>query len=306
MHACGHDVHMTCWVGAAKVLTSLKKQWAGTLLFIAQPAEERGAGARMMLADGLFDKFPVPDYGVALHVSHDQPVGTLGYTSGFAMANVDSVDVTVKGVGGHGSQPQSAKDPIVLAAQIILTRQTIVSREIHPLDPAVLTVGSIHGGSKHNIIPDDVHLQLTLRSYSSEVREHLIASIKRICRGQAEAAGVPKDRFPVVKVKDEFTPATYHDPELVKRVTGVFADWFGKSALVERKPTMGGEDFVHHRSPTLGVTALEQEHRGAALEVHANATVFELGRAQIGGVGVAEGLRQHGGYGGQGALVLTG
>ena len=243
MHACGHDVHMTCWVGAAKVLTSLKKQWAGTLLFIAQPAEERGAGARMMLADGLFDKFPVPDYGVALHVSHDQPVGTLGYTSGFAMANVDSVDVTVRGVGGHGSQPQSAKDPIVLAAQIILNLQTIVSREIHPLDPAVLTVGSIHGGSKHNIIPDDVHLQLTLRSYSSEVREHLIASIKRICRGQAEAAGVPKDRFPVVKVKDEFTPATYHDPDLVKRVTGVLADWFGKGALVERKPTMGGEDF---------------------------------------------------------------
>jgi len=131
----------------------------------------------------------------------------------------------------------------VLAAQIILNLQTIVSREIHPLDPAVLTVGSIHGGSKHNIIPDDVHLQLTLRSYSSSVREHLIASIKRICRAQAEAAGVPKDRFPMVKVKDEFTPATYHDPELVKRVTGVFADWFGKSALVERKPTMGGEDF---------------------------------------------------------------
>ena len=243
MHACGHDVHMTCWVGAAKVLTSLKEQWSGTLLFIAQPAEERGAGARMMLADGLFEKFPVPDYGVALHVSHDQPVGTLGWTSGFAMANVDSVDVTVRGIGGHGSQPQSAKDPIVLAAQIILNLQTIVSREIHPLEPAVLTVGSIHGGSKHNIIPDDVHLQLTLRSYSSSVREHLIASIKRICQAQAEAAGVPKDRFPVVKVKDEFTPATYHDPELVKRVTGVFADWFGKSALVERKPTMGGEDF---------------------------------------------------------------
>lgn len=243
MHACGHDVHMTCWVGAAKVLTTLREHWSGTLLFIAQPAEERGAGARMMLADGLFEKFPVPDYGVALHVSHDQPVGTLGWTSGFAMANVDSVDVTVKGVGGHGSQPQSAKDPIVLAAQIILNLQTIVSREIHPLDPAVLTVGSIHGGSKHNIIPDDVHLQLTLRSYSSEVRKHLIASIERICRAQAEAAGIPKDRFPVVKVKDEFTPATYHDPELVKRVTGVFADWFGKSALIERKPTMGGEDF---------------------------------------------------------------
>ena len=243
MHACGHDVHMACWVGAAKVLTSLREHWSGTLLFIAQPAEERGAGARMMLADGLFEKFPVPDYGVALHVTHDQPVGTLGWTSGFALANVDSVDVTVKGVGGHGSQPQSAKDPIVLAAQIILNLQTIVSREIHPLEPAVLTVGSIHGGSKHNIIPDDVHLQLTLRSYSSEVRKHLISSIERICRAQAEATGIPKDRFPMVKVKDEFIPATYNDPALVKRVTGVFADWFGKSALIERKPTMGGEDF---------------------------------------------------------------
>ena len=243
MHACGHDVHMTCWVGAARVLTALKDKWSGTLVFIAQPAEERGAGAKAMLVEGLFEKYPVPDYCLALHVSHDQPAGTLGYTSGFAMANVDSVDITVRGTGGHGSQPQSAKDPIVLAAKIILDLQTIVSREIHPLEPAVVTVGSIHGGTKHNIIPDDVHLQLTLRSYSSKVRLHLIDSIKRICLGQAQAAGVPKGRMPVVKVKDEFTPATYNDPALVKRVNGVFAEWFGKDVLIERKPTMGGEDF---------------------------------------------------------------
>ena len=243
MHACAHDVHMACWTGVARVLSKLNNEWKGTLVFIAQPAEERGAGAKAMLADGLFKKFPLPDYCLALHVSADQPAGTLGYTSGFAMANVDSVDITVRGVGGHGSQPQSAKDPIVLAAQIVLALQTIVSREIHPLNPAVVTVGSIHGGTKHNIIPDDVHLQLTLRSYSDEVREKLIASIKRIVKGQALAAGLPEERHPVVKVKDEYTPAAYNDPKLVAKVNGVFEKWFGKDVLIERKPTMGGEDF---------------------------------------------------------------
>lgn len=243
MHACAHDVSMTCWNGVARVLTKLKREWKGTLVFIAQPAEERGAGARAMLADGLFKKFPLPDYCLALHVSADQPAGTLGYTSGFAMANVDSVDITVRGVGGHGSQPQSTKDPIVLAAQIVLALQTIVSREIHPLDPAVVTVGSIHGGTKHNIIPDEVHLQLTVRSYSDEVREKLIAAIKRIAIGQAMAAGLPEEKHPLVKVKDEYTPAAYNDPKLVARVNGVFEKWFGKDVLIERKPTMGGEDF---------------------------------------------------------------
>ncbi len=243
MHACAHDVSMTCWNGVARVLTQLKREWKGTLVFIAQPAEERGAGARAMLADGLFKKFPLPDYCLALHVSADQPAGTLGYTSGFAMANVDSVDITVRGVGGHGSQPQSTKDPIVLAAQIVLALQTIVSREIHPLDPAVVTVGSIHGGTKHNIIPDEVHLQLTIRSYSDEVREKLIAAIKRIAIGQAVAAGLPEEKHPLVKVKDEYTPAAYNDPKLVARVNGVFEKWFGKDVLIERKPTMGGEDF---------------------------------------------------------------
>ena len=243
MHACAHDVSMTCWNGVARVLTQLKREWKGTLVFIAQPAEERGAGARAMLADGLFKKFPLPDYCLALHVSADQPAGTLGYTSGFAMANVDSVDITVRGVGGHGSQPQSTKDPIVLAAQIVLALQTIVSREIHPLDPAVVTVGSIHGGTKHNIIPDEVHLQLTIRSYSDEVREKLIAAIKRISIGQAMAAGLPEEKHPLVKVKDEYTPAAYNDPKLVARVNGVFEKWFGKDVLIERKPTMGGEDF---------------------------------------------------------------
>ena len=243
MHACAHDVSMTCWNGAARVLSQLRRKWKGTLVFIAQPAEERGAGAKAMLADGLFKRFPVPDYCLALHVSSDQPAGTLGYTSGFAMANVDSVDITVRGVGGHGSQPQSTKDPIVLASQIVLALQTIVSREIHPLDPAVVTVGSIHGGTKHNIIPDEVYLQLTIRSYSDEVREKLIAAIKRITIGQALAAGLAKEKHPLVKVKDEYTPAAYNDPKLVARVNGIFEKWFGKDILIERKPTMGGEDF---------------------------------------------------------------
>ena len=250
MHACGHDVHMACWTGTARVLAHFKKDWSGTLVFIGQPAEERGAGAKAMLADGLFKKFPVPDYCLALHVTSDQPVGTLGFTSGFAMANVDSVDITVRGVGGHGSQPQSAKDPIVLAAQIVLALQTIVSREVHPLNPAVVTVGSIHGGTKHNIIPDEVHLQLTLRSYSDEVRTKLIAAIRRIVKGQAVAAGLPEAKHPVVKVKDEFTPAAYNDPKLVARIIGVFKTWLGEGALIERKPTMGGEDFGRYGRTT--------------------------------------------------------
>ena len=250
MHACGHDVHMACWTGTARVLAHFKRDWSGTLVFIGQPAEERGAGAKAMLADGLFKKFPVPDYCLALHVTSDQPAGTLGFTSGFAMANVDSVDITVRGVGGHGSQPQSAKDPIVLSAQIVLALQTIVSREIHPLNPAVVTVGSIHGGTKHNIIPDEVHLQLTLRSYSDAVRAKLIAAIRRIVKGHAVAAGLPEAKHPLVKVKDEFTPAAYNDPKLVARINGVFKTWLGEGALFERKPTMGGEDFGRYGRTT--------------------------------------------------------
>ena len=243
MHACGHDVHMACWTGTARVLAHFKNDWSGTLVFIGQPAEERGAGAKAMLADGLFKNFPVPDYCLALHVTSDQPVGTLGFTSGFAMANVDSVDITVRGVGGHGSQPQSAKDPIVLAAQIVLALQTIVSREIHPLEPAVVTVGSIHGGTKHNIIPNEVKLQLTIRSYTDAVRDQILAAIKRISLGTAQAAGVAKDRLPIVTVKDEFTPSAYNDPALAKRITDTMADWLGKGTLIKRRPTMGGEDF---------------------------------------------------------------
>src|SRR5262245_1724199 len=215
MHACGHDVHMTCWVGTAKVLAALKDKWKGTLLFIAQPAEEIGTGARLMLEAGLYKKFGKPDYCLALHCDASRPHGTVGYTEGLAMANVDSVDVTVKGKGGHGATPHLTVDPIVLAAKIILELQTLVSREIDPIDPAVVTVGSIHGGTKHNIIPAEVKMQITVRSTKDKVRKHLLDGIKRIAEACAKGANAPA---PVVKVDTtEFTPALYNDPALTRK-----------------------------------------------------------------------------------------
>jgi amidohydrolase len=251
MHACGHDVHMTVWVGVARTLVSLKDRWQGTLVMIGQPAEEKGSGARKMLADGLFTRFPKPDYCLALHVKADLPAGWLGTIEGYALGNVDSVDITIRGVGGHGAWPHKTKDPIVLAAQIVLALQTIVSREIAPGEPAVVTVGSIHGGTKHNIIPDEVQLQLTLRSYTDEVRSQTIAAIKRMTRGLAEAAGLPEDRLPIVALQEqEFTPATYNDPALTRRLAGAFKNWFSETKVRQVKPVMGGEDFSEYgRTP---------------------------------------------------------
>jgi hippurate hydrolase len=243
MHACGHDIHMTCLTGIARVMAQLKDQWQGTLVLIGQPAEEAIGGARAMLADGLFQRFPRPAVCLALHDNAELAAGTLGYLAGYSMANVDSVDITVHGVGGHGAYPHKTKDPIVLASQIVLALQTIVSREVQPTDPAVVTVGSIHGGTKHNVIPDEVRLQLTVRSYTDEVRQQILDAIKRIVRGQAIAAGIPEDRLPEVKVADDFTPATYNDPELTEKVVGVFRNWFGPDKVSQRKPSMGGEDF---------------------------------------------------------------
>jgi len=243
MHACGHDMHMTALVGVARVLAQMKDRWQGTLVLIGQPAEERGGGASAMLKDGLFNRFPKPDFCLALHDSAELAAGTLGFTPGFAMANVDSVDITVRGLGGHGAHPDKTKDPVVLAAQIILALQTIVSRERDPLEPAVVTVGSIHGGTKHNIIPDEVELQLTVRSYSDEVRTQTLAAIQRITRGQAIAAGIPDDHLPVVHIEPDFTAATYNDPRLTERLVGVFSAWFGTTNVLQRKPSMGGEDF---------------------------------------------------------------
>jgi hippurate hydrolase len=244
MHACGHDMHMTCWIGTARVLAALKDRWSGTLMFLGQPAEETGAGARMMLEDGLFKRFPKPDYALALHCDARGQAGRVGYSDGLALANVDSVDIVVHGRGGHGSAPHTTIDPIMLAARIIVDLQTIVSRETDPLNPCVVTVGSIHGGTKHNIIPNDVKLQITVRTTKDSVRKHTLEAIERIAKNVAASARAPE---PTVKVDPgEFTPALVNDSALTRRTVGVFKQVLGEGNVIERPPVMGGEDFSRY------------------------------------------------------------
>lgn len=241
MHACGHDLHMTTLLGAATLLAQMKDRWRGTLMLIGQPAEETVNGAEGMLKDGLFTKFPKPTYAVALHDSAELPSGTIGYAPGFFLAAADSVNITVFGRGGHGAYPHKTIDPVLIAARIVLALQTIVARERNPLDPAVITVGSIHGGSKNNIIPDEVKLLLTVRSYTDEVRKKLLSGISRIAKAEAAAANAPKE--PIVEVT-ESTPATYNDPVLTKRVAATLARAFGDSNVTQISPKMGAEDFA--------------------------------------------------------------
>lgn len=242
MHACGHDTHMTAWIATARVMAANRDKWSGTLIMIGQPAEETIGGAGGMVRDGLMTRWPKPDFVLAIHDS-DMPSGVIGVKSGFALANVDSVDITVKGVGGHGAYPQNTKDPIVLASAIVMRLQTLASRENNPLDPVVVTVGSFHAGSKHNIIPDEARLQLTVRSYSDASRKLLLDGIKRIAKAEAEASGLPADKMPVVKVEEPGGRATWNTPELAERVRKVFTARFGAARVIDPPPSMASEDF---------------------------------------------------------------
>ncbi|MED5512839.1 amidohydrolase [Pseudoalteromonas sp. DY56-GL22] len=244
MHGCGHDIHMSSFIGTAQQLMTHKDQWQGTLMMVAQPAEEVGGGAKAMLKEGLFTKYPTPDHVIGLHVSASVPAGKVSMKTEYTMASVDSVDITVKGKGGHGAYPHTTIDPVVIASRIVLALQTITSRELSPLEPSVITVGSIHGGSKHNVISDEVKLQLTLRSYNPEVRLQQIAAIKRITKGIALSAGLDESLAPEVYVhEDESIPSTYNNPAQTNVVRSAIANAIGEDNVLETEAVMAGEDF---------------------------------------------------------------
>lgn len=242
MHACGHDIHMANLTAVARYLSKNRDLWKGTLMLVGQPAEERGAGAAAMLDDGLFRRFSKPDYAVALHVDPHLAAGKVGYRSGFSLANVDSVDIKIHGRGGHGAYPHTTIDPIVQAAELVLSLQTIVSREVKPIEPAVVTVGSIHGGTKHNVIGDMCELQLTVRSYTDEVRTQIHDAIRRRTKAIAMAYNAPE---PEVSIS-EGTPSLWNDPDLSRRLSRVFESVIGKENVSEAEPSMGGEDFSRY------------------------------------------------------------
>src|SRR5215213_1770846 len=243
MHACGHDTHVATWLGTARRLAAAKAQWSGTVVMGLQPGEELLRGAQAMLDDGLFTRFPKPDYLLAFHDSASLPAGVIGVTPGYVLANVDTVRISVKVVGGHGAYPYTTKDPIVLASRIVGALQTLVSRENNPLNPAVVTVGSFHAGTKSNIIPDEARLALTVRSYTPETRKLLLDGIRRIVRGEAITAGLPDDKMPVVEIEQPSADATFNTSPFAEHLSQLFAGHFGKDRVVKADPVMAAEDF---------------------------------------------------------------
>ena len=255
MHACGHDVHMTALVGAARQLAARTQEWSGTLMLIGQPAEERISGARAMLEDGLYTRFPKPEYALAFHVQADYPSGKIEVPLSIVASSADSVDIVVYGVGAHGASPHKGIDPVLVASQIVVSLQSVVSRTLNPLEPGVITVGAIHGGTKHNIIGDRVHMQLTVRSDSFEVREALLDGIERVAEGVARSLGVSEDRLPeVIPSATETTPPTINDEQTAQLIKSAFIEHFGDGLMVEQpRDGMGAEDFAYFVTPDRNV-----------------------------------------------------
>jgi amidohydrolase len=244
MHACGHDLHITTILGTAQQLVADKSKWHGTLMIVGQPAEELGDGARAMLSEHVYDRFGRPDFVLAEHDVSDIAAGQVGVVSGPFKSGLASIDVVMRGIGGHGAKPEQTKDPVIMAGEFLVMLQTIVSRQNSPQQPAVITVGHIVGGTKRNIIPDEVRMELTMRSFDDAQRDAMIAGVKRIANGVAIAAGVPADRMPLVTVSDtEFVPVTFNDPALADRFRVVAKAALGPKNLVETKPSMASEDF---------------------------------------------------------------
>ncbi len=258
MHACGHDAHMAAFIGTVRALQRLKDQWHGTIMFVGQPAEETLNGARALLKGGLYDRFGKPEFALGYHDNASLETGKIAVCEGYTYATSDSVNITVRGVGGHGALPHKTKDPIVLSAEIINALQTIASRENNPIDPVVVTVGSIHGGTKHNIIPDEVKMQITVRTYKPDVRDRVLAAIDRIAKGLAIAAGIPAERAPIVEVlRDQFAPATYNNPDLTRRLVAVWKKELGADNVEKIDPVMVSEDFSEYSLPDHSIPACD-------------------------------------------------